>query len=158
MCRSNILDGSLGLLDTESDGNQCMHELGEDLELCVCADSCCFCVEQTILHFLTRILENCCVETCLLQTTVIINPQNAVVIFFLLQLPWSQSLLPTSLGTQFGSCRSVACIFPPPICLCSLFNLYWIMVLNMGIGLSVSMGVPIGAICIFGLFAFWAGQ
>ena len=82
MCRSNILDGSLGLLDTESDGNQCMHELGEDLELCVCADSCCFCVEQTILHFLTRILENCCVETCLLQTTVIINPQDAVVIFF----------------------------------------------------------------------------
>ena len=32
------------------------------------------------------------------------------------------------------------------------------MVLKMGVGLGVAMGPAIGVLCMFGLFAFWAGE
>ena len=39
-----------------------------------------------------------------------------------------------------------------------LSEVLWNMVLGIGINFSVSLGPAIGAIAIFALFAFWAGQ
>ncbi len=38
-----------------------------------------------------------------------------------------------------------------------LSEVLWTMGLNRGLGISISQGPVIGAICVFGIFAAWAG-